>query len=35
MIIDKLIEMGIVLAAAAFVGLFCYGLYLLIFEDWS
>jgi len=35
MIIDKLIEMGIVLTAATFVGLFCYGLYLLIFEDWS
>jgi len=35
MIIDKLIEIVIISAAAAFVGLFCYGLYLLIFEDWS
>jgi len=35
MIIDKLIEIGIVSAAVAFVSLFCYGLYLLIFEDWS
>jgi len=35
MIIDKLIEWGIISAAATFVGLFCYGLYLLIFEDWK
>jgi len=32
---ETLIEMGIVIAGATFVGLFCYGLYLLIFEDWG
>jgi len=31
MIIDFLI----VIAGAFFTGLFCYGVYLLIYEDWS
>jgi|TARA_B100000073_G_scaffold276512_1_gene236653 hypothetical protein len=34
-LVDKLAYAGIVIAAATFVGLFCYGVYLVIFEDWG
>jgi len=31
----KMLEILTILGGAIFTGLFCYGIWLLIFEDWS